>query len=298
MKVKYILFVLLFSSMTAVGQTTSTDEKDSYSRNSFWTETVFNGAIKNKWKWQLDYQYRRSSDASYVPDASGNLFKNSFAHVYRPWIHYQLNQDVRLSLSPIGFWESWSAASESGGQRKIEPEFRICPQITLTNKIGRVTFDQRYRYEFRMFGTKVVDTRSSEFGYGQGMEFHDAGRKMRMRLFTRFLIPLNNKKLEANTFYLVGWNELFLGVGKNTADNKIWDQNRSFLLVGYKPAMNFPMRFELGYGRIYSNKFSSSVSNGQIVQTVNRIEQNNILQVYVIFENFNKLFAKKEVKTN
>lgn len=283
--------LLSFAQLICIAQT---DVREVYSRNSFWTETVFNGAISKKWKWQLDYQYRRSSDPDYITGSSSNLFKNPFAHVYRPWVHYQMNESVRFSLSPLGFWESWTSVAEGNGTRKIEPEFRVCPQITMSYKLGKVIFDQRYRYEFRIFGTKVNDSRNNEFGYGQGMEFHDTGKKMRMRYFVRALVPLNHEKLEAKTFYLVAWNELFMGLGKNTANDRIWDQNRSFLLLGYKPAMNFPMRFEVGYGLIFSNKFSSSIINGQYIQTGSRIERNNILQVYVIFENFNRLFAKGE----
>ena len=95
---------------------------------------------------------------------------------------------------------------------------------------------------------------------------------------------------------MTAWNELFLGCGKNTANDKLFDQNRSFVLLGYKPNWNFPMRFEMGYSAIYKNTFSSSANatTGVITETGHKIEKNNILQVYVIFENFNKLFKKSE----
>ena len=114
-------------------------------------------------------------------------------------------------------------------------------------------------------------------GYNLGMSFPDDTRKYRMRYFVRATVPLNNK------FYVVTWNELFVSFGKNVSDNKIWDQNRTFCLLGVKPKMEFPMRFELGYGLQYANRYTSKV---------NYIEKNNILQVYVIVENFNKLFKK------
>jgi hypothetical protein len=269
--------------------------RQTFTRNSFWTETVFNGIVHNKWKWQLDYQYRRMSDASDIKDASGNLFKNSFQHVYRPWIHYQVNDNVRLSLSPLGFWETWTPAIEAGGNKKIQPEFRICPQLTLTSKIGRVTIDQRYRCEFRYLGTKVDDLKTNEFGYSKGTDFPDANRKTRLRYFIRAIIPLGkHQTLENNTFYITTWNELFLSVGKKIYNDKIWDQNRTFCLLGYKPNMAFPMRFELGYGMQVANRFSGKLVNGLLTETGNKMERNNILQVYIIFENFNKLFKRKE----
>jgi len=118
--------------------------------------------------------------------------------------------------------------------------------------------------------------------------------KQRLRYFLRMIVPLGkHTKLEDKTFYIIAWNELFMGIGKNTNNDKIWDQNRSFCLLGYKPKMHIPMRFEIGYGLQYVNRFSSTFTNGTLVETGNKVEKNNILQVYVIFEDFNKLLSRK-----
>ena len=246
-----------------------------YNRYCFWTETVINGVIKDKWKYQLDYQYRTTSEPSNVQAEKSNMFSNPFQHVYRPWIHYQASPKVRLSLSPIGFWESYYSAAEGGGKEKIQPEFRICPQITLSDKIGKVSIDQRYRLEYRLMGQKVDYT--GGLGYSLGTCFPDDTRKYRMWYFVRATVPLTEK------FYVVTWNELFVAFGNHTADNKIWDQNRTFCLLGVRPKMSFPMRFELGYGLQYTNRYTSKIDY---------VEKNNILQVYVIVENLNKLFKK------
>ena len=299
---KKLLFVsLVLLSTKSFSQTT--DAREVFKRNSFWTETVFIGVIKNKWRFQLDYQYRRTSDASDAVGGSGNMFKNDFQHVYRPWIHYQMNENVRFSLSPLGFWQTFTPRNEPGtatgsaakGYQQIQPEFRICPQITLTNKIGRLIIDQRYRMEFRLLGNKVKDTASSEFsGYNQGFDFPDANHKMRMRYFLRATLPLNNPTLVDNTFYITCWNEIFIATGKNTPNDKIWDQNRSFFMLGFKPKMELPMRFELGYSMIYANRFSQTMSGNNLLENGNKIEKNNIFQVYIIFENFNKLFKRNK----
>ena len=301
MRTKFIttlLTAILLVTKVIVAQTPTTDTRPLVNRNSFWTETVINGVIKNKFKWQMDFQYRRTSDPADLSGKSGysgNMFKNDFQHVYRPWVHYQINDNIRVSLSPLGFWETYTGSLESGSARKVQPEYRICPQLTITNKIwDRVIIDQRYRYEFRYFGTKVTTAKAEFTDYSLGTDFPDAGRKMRMRYFLRAIVPLNHKKLEKNTFYIIAWNEVFLGLGKNTANDKIWDQNRTFCLLGYKTNTEFPMRFEVGYGAIYKNNFASSINSaGQLYETENKIEKNNILQVYIIFENFNKLFSLK-----
>jgi hypothetical protein len=284
---RLITLLLVVTSTTALFAQVA---RQSFNRQSFWTETVVNGAITGKFKWQVDLQYRRMSDASNALNPSGNIFKNAYQHVYRPWLNYQLNDNVRLSLSPIGFWETFTPEAEvSTHVRKMQPEFRVCPQITLTNKFGRLTIDQRYRYEQRYVGTNVVDSKHSEFGYNAGMDFPAGGKKGRMRYMVRATLPLgNHQKLEDKTFYLIAWNELFIGTGSQTITEKIWDQNRTFCLLGYKPKMSVPMRFELGYGFQFANRYKAGTT------PVNMVENNNILQVYVIFENFNKIFSAKK----
>jgi hypothetical protein len=288
---KTIGFITLWTIFYLPETSAQVPQRESFSRNSFWTETVINGMIKNKWRYQLDYQYRRMSDASNITNASGNLFKNPFQHVYRPWLHYQMNDNVRLSISPLGFWETFTPAVEGGGQKKVQPEFRICPQLTLSNKIGRVSVDQRYRYEYRILGTKVNYTVNNEFAYSEGATFPLSARKNRVRYFVKATVPLGkHQKLEKNTFYLTGWNEVFLGFGDHTNNDKIWDQNRTFLLLGYKPDMKMPMRFEVGYGLQYANRFASSIQNGVLTESEAKLEKNNLLQFYIIVENLNEVF--------
>lgn len=266
-----------------------------FSRNSFWTETVLNGSIAGRFKYQLDYQYRRMSEPGNVPKGSANPFVNRFQHVYRPWIHYQVNDKVRFSLSPIGFWETYSPASESGGVKMIQPELRICPQVTLSDKIGPVMIDNRFRLEYRMLGAKVMDV-APGFGYGEGDDFQAAGRRLRFRYFLRALIPLgNHKTVEPNTFYINAWNEFFAGFGHNVYSDKLFDQNRSFCLIGYKLRTKVPVKVEVGYGlQIVNRSVSAYNSANVLVESSNMFERNNIGQVYFIVEDLNKLFAPKK----
>ena len=296
MKKSNLLLIAILSLVVSVSFAQTTDSRDHYSRNSFWTETLFNGPVKGKFKWQLDFQWRKTSDPSNSVGGSSNMFTNSYQHVYRPWLHYQLTDNIRLSLSPIGLWETYTGTVESGGSKKVQPELRVCPQLTITNKFfDRVTIDQRYRYEFRYFGNKVDTDRSEFTDYSASTEYNL--KKQRLRYFVRATIPLNHKTLEKNTFYIVAWNEIFMGLGKNTANDKLWDQNRTFCLLGYKPKWDRPMRFELGYGMVVKNNFSSKIdTEGNFVETGHLIERNNVLQVYVIFENMNKLFKKDQPK--
>ena len=237
----------------------------------FWSEVVVVGKIKNKFSYQFDYQYRRAANAD---DATGanvntsNMFAHPFQQVLRPWIHYQLNNDVRFSLSPMGWWGTWNAGNS---KTTFIPELRICPQITLNQKLGRMIISQRYRYEFRFFGnTKQVmngwDLDPDNSYYNLSDDNH---RKGRFRYFFRTLIPLNNANLKTNTLYINAFDEVFLNIGKQVKNTNLLDQNRLFLGVGYRFEKEF--RVELGYLSQTAFRFNNS--------TQTNVEQNNILQI-------------------
>jgi hypothetical protein len=250
--------------------------------NMFWTETILNGSIKGKWKYQLDYQNRRQAFNSEADGNHQNIFANRFQQVLRPWIHYQLNPNVRFSLSPIGWWGTWNVPNES--VTKFTPEYRICPQITLTQKLGRIEFSQRYRYEFRFLGVADTTTTAFDFLNNNSYVFKDTNKKGRFRYFVRAIIPLNKKTMEKGTLYVNVFDEIFLAIGKNVGNYNLLDQNRSFAGLGYK--FNTIMRLELGYLNQAAFKFNNT--------THNNVELNSVMQVYLIIDDFNALFKKRE----
>jgi len=286
----HLIACFLFVSMSTIfGQAM-------YTRNTISVETSLIAKIDKKFSGQLDVFYRRSSDASHIASGSSNVFKNAAQHVYRAWIHYQMNENIRFSLSPFGFWETYTSALEADGVKKIQPEFRVCPQVTLTNKTSRITMDHRFRYEYRLFGAKVDDRSTGEFGYDQGMDFSSDHIRNRFRYYFRVQIPLgHHQKVEEKTFYINAWNELFLGFGSGTNNDKIWDQNRTYCTLGYKPKMKVPMRFEVGCGMFFVNRSSSSInSSGLLVESSQKVEWNRVLQMSVVFEQLNMIFDKKK----
>lgn len=113
------MFFLLLSGMAWIDgmsqvpvQDFSTHPRVYTKRYSFWFEGNFNGTIakddsaKVRWQYQIDYQYRRMSDASYIKNGEYyNIFKDLFQNVIRPWIHYWLVPGkVRVSFSPKSNW--------------------------------------------------------------------------------------------------------------------------------------------------------------------------------------------------
>ena len=284
-----------------------TDNRMNATRNSFWFEGNFNGTIARykdstiKWQYQLDYQYRRMADANYVKDGNTmNIFRDPFQNVYRPWIHYWITpKKVRLSLSPIGYWGTWTPTGE--GTQLFYGEIRVCPQVTFFQNVGRFEFQHRYRYEFRWLTTKdPAPANGSLSDYSLGTDYMKSGQKMRMRYFLRVNYSLNGKKSnEKGAWYLTAWNELFLGVGANTTDAKIMDQDRVVLMVGRYLKCKYPIKVEVGYTLQYSPKYDTNLPAGQTpggAYSYGKLnwEANNCFQVYLIMDEFHQFLQKKK----
>lgn len=248
----------------------------------FWTETIFSGKIKGKFGYQVDYQYRRSADPNTVEGGDhNNIFKNPLQQVVRPWIYYQPNDAIRFSLSPLGWWGNWS---ESGSNLQFTPEFRITPQVTLNQKFGRVVISHRYRYEFRFFGDKKSAENGWDFSKGYYNFNDDMHTRSRLRYFIRALVPLNNATLKPGTFYVNTYNEIFVNIGKSVGNTNLFDQNRFFLGLGYR--FNPLFRLEAGYLSQTVFRLNNAAKNN--------VDQNNVLSVFIIFDDFNKFFQRKE----
>jgi len=303
-------------------------------RQSFWTEINVQGSITKdrRWQYQMDIQYRRMSDASNIPGGNhSDIFKNPYQQVWRPWIHYWVVPGaIRLSLSPIGYWATWTAPDEGStfstqtnnkavsGVGTFQNEFRTCPQVTFVQNIGRFTFFNRLRYEFRWQAARVADKsnvaadifdfHSSAWDFNTntpGGAQYGAGHKGRIRLQTRMQVLLSSKTMQKNTIYFNGWNELFLGVGRHVGYDQNLDQNRTVLMLGYKLPTEFPIRVEAGvtYQMVFNsgagakynvvgNATTSSGAGGVPKNT----ELNTAYTVYVIFDEFHTLFKRKNLE--
>jgi len=290
-------------------------------RSSFWFEGNLNMDLsKNgRFQFQMDYQYRRMSDPSYIAGGSKNIFKDRYQTVYRPWLHYWIKPGaIRFSLSPIGYWLTWAGADEAktyaptrGSQGKtgpiVFPELRICPQITTVQKFGRIEYYNRFRYEFRFQGQRTL-ANDNFSDYGKGFNFTPApvgsssndttgiSQSQRLRWQLRVQIPLS-KSGKKNQFYINTWNELFLSFGKYVSAGKMLNQNRIVGLLGYKwNGGKIPVKFELGCTEQILFAYNIKTPPTQ-PSTVNynkqNVELNTALQVYLVFDSFQNLFKKK-----
>ena len=87
-------------------------------------------------------------------------------------------------------------------------EHRIWEQFILTNKIGRVKFEHRYRIEQRWVN-------------------HDFKNRFRYRLM--LFIPFNKPTIEAKTLFLSVYDEIFIN-----SQEIFFDRNRLYGALGYQ----------------------------------------------------------------
>ncbi len=325
--IKLLFFVgvfstnFLFAQVSVPVQNFGVDPRAYVERQSFWSEFNLGGTLsKNgRWQYQMDYQYRRASDASFVKGGTSNPFNEIQQQVFRPWIHYwAIPKIVRFSLSPVGLWVTWTPKEESAvyinkdqdpTHQSVFPEFRICPQVTLFQNIGRVQFINRFRYEFRFVGERrVADNSLADFGLGfnfaptdiqdQTGNYFGNNHLGRIRWQARVQIPLGKgkTKIENNTWYLNSWNELFLGVGSHIPNTKLLNQNRFVAMLGYKTKSSFPIKIEAGitYQTIFQYNITNTPTNSSVSLGKNNVENNLAYTVYVIFDEFHLLFKKKK----
>lgn len=112
----------------------------------------------------------------------------------------------------------------------VNDEFRIWEQFVLTNNIGRVKIEHRYRIEQRFTS--------------------NAGYRNRFRYRLNVIVPLNNKEIKDKTWYTSIFNEVFV-----TNERPYFEQNRIFLGAGYQ----FNKRFTVLAGVL--NRFDQSITN-------------------------------------
>lgn len=298
----HLLIITLLTNYIVMSQTAAPSQDFSNhpraytQRKSFWFEANLNGTLKKddsgrtKLQYQIDWQYRRAGDANFISGGQSlNIFKEMQQHVFRPWLHYwPVSGKVRLSISPIGQWGTWTPKAE--GTHLYFTEYRSTYQLTLFQKIRKFEIQQRYRYEFRWIGNKNT-AKESVADLFSADKFLNPGHKMRLRYLMRVNYPIS----KSGKSYISVWDELFVGMGKHVASNKIWDQNRVVALYGRKLNGSNPIKVELGLLWQVAPKYDMEVPATQSYSyQKNNIESNLAFQVYLIFDEFDKLFKSKK----
>lgn len=159
--------------------------------------------INEKWQLSSDIQIRSSDKLNYV---------NTL--LIRPGIGYNINnnQTITIGYTYFGTWE------KENDIFIYENENRIFEQFQIESKLHRIELTNRIRYEQRFI-----------------REQEDRFFAQRIRYNIQAVFPLIANSEFTKGMYTSVQNELFLNIqGKSKLNNDVFDQNRSYVGLGYR----------------------------------------------------------------
>jgi len=199
-----VLFMLIFPAIPVIAQSSDLGN---------WLIYFGNKKIDNKWNWHNEVQYRNYN-------AIGDLEQL----LLRTGIGYNLSENNNNLLLGYGYINSQNYLDNNDDKLSVN-EHRIYQQFINKQKFGRVSIQNRYRFEQRWV---------------------EGDFRARFRYFLSFNVLLNNAEMVDGTVYLSSYNEIFLN-SKRT----VFDRNRLYGGLGYK--LNDMFRFEAGYMNQFFN---------------------------------------------
>lgn len=228
MHLKHFLFFnfSLFFTLTLTAQMASS--KSIYPHNAFWNKNEFTEVLNDTIGLGIDFIHRRVSNLE-----SSSPFEIPTRTSIRPWIHFQMGPDSRLSFSPLSLHTTRPyIASEEDYLRAKNYELRNTLQFFhhMKQMKGRLMHTWRYRLALRH---RMVD--------GDEDYIHFARFRMRYRL--RYMLNAPDFYTQG-VIYAAGSAELGINFGKPVVYNN-FNQNRIYLGVGFR-FLN-AMRLEIRY---------------------------------------------------
>ncbi len=174
---------------------------------------VYNGFFKFSPKFEL---FAETQIRTWEPV---NNIQNFFI---RPFFNYNVTNNFQVGISQE-YHVSWSFTEMADDRIKTQ-EYRTTLQGILYQKVGRVSLQHRYRYEFR---------------------FLDESGKQRTRYRLQLGIPLSSNVVAKGSWFATLGNEIML----NTQPKFDLSQNRTYGMLGYQFSKNTNLQF--GYMHIY-----------------------------------------------
>jgi Protein of unknown function (DUF2490) len=209
-----------------------------------WLQTFNTISLNKKWSLHLEYQWRRDKG-----------LKNWQQSLLRIGTNYKLNENITAHLG-YGWVETFSYGDYPIANNGTFPEHRIYEQLNLRQPVNKFLFTHRFRVEQRWLGRVKAGTAGNR-------EIEDWFFLHRFRYQFRTQYHFYTK--DDKQLYGVAADELFIGAGKNLGTN-IFDQNRIFLLLGYK--LNKRLSIEAGY-------FNQTLQQGRRINNSTIIQRNN-----------------------
>jgi hypothetical protein len=213
--------------------------------NLVWIQSFNTIKLNSKWSLHAEYQLRRD-----------NGLKDWQQSLLRIGANYKVNDNVIVHAG-YAWAETFPYGKYPIANNGTFPEHRLYEQLTLRQPLNKFLLTHRFRIEQRWLGrVKAGTDREIE----EWLLLH----RFRYQFRTQYNISKN--------FYGAFADEIFIGAGKNVGVN-IFDQNRLFLLLGYK--LNKNVSIEGGYfnqtlqqGRRINNQTIMQRNNGLVVSSI------------------------------
>lgn len=219
--------------------------------NINWVQSINTVRLNKKWSLHLEYQWRRT-----------NGLKDWQQSLLRVGANHKLNENITAQVG-YGWIETFPYGDFPIATAGTFPEHRIYEQITFRQPVKKFIFSHRFRIEQRWLGRVKPNT-------GSNREIEDWFLLHRFRYQFRTQYPFWVKG--DMQLYGVAADEILIGAGNNLGTN-IFDQNRIFLLLGFK--LNKKITIEGGYfnqtlqqGRRINNSTIIQRNNGVVVSTI------------------------------
>lgn len=163
--------------------------------------------------------------------------------IFRPAIGYALSKNsiISLGIAAVTNWKELyytGPADEQITLRDGVNDNRIWQQLVVNKKYGNSPLQHRLRLEERGLGRLEKE--------GEEIVVRDRKFNARFRYFTRWIKPFAPATNFQKGPYLALQNEFFFNmIGAKYANNKLFDQSRTYGGLGYK--ISKELDIELGY---------------------------------------------------
>ncbi len=200
---------------------------------------MLKGQVADLGSWNiLNLKYNHNNKWSAFAEAqlrSLKFYNNFHYYEYKGGINYKFHKEAIFTLG-AGRYQTY----KEGGNfvlPKNNDEFRLWPQFILTQTIGKLKFEQRYRSEFR---------------------FTNNGYRNRFRYRLALIYAFGKEKKDYKPFQLSISNELFF-----TDKEPYFERNRIQLALNYK--VNKKASIQLGYLHQFDYKINDETGRDFLV---------------------------------
>lgn len=177
-----------------------------------WFIYVGDHQVAEKWAVHTEYQLRR---VDWLRDPQQQLARLGLVRT--------LSERVKVS-GGYTYFQSHRYGAHAEVPGRATPENRFYEDLTLQDQLGRLGLKQRLRLEQRWLGSRA------DGGEGPVQQWKYQNR-IRYQLAATF--PLQGPTIDDGEWYLTGFDELFIGFGRNVNQN-VFNQNRLSGGVGFQ----------------------------------------------------------------